>query len=43
MKTGDPMMVDYWPTPGGIFQEDGNLETQFNWGESIRVRGLLEE
>ena len=43
MKTGDPMMVDYWPTPGGMFQEDGNLETQFNWGESIRVRGLLEE
>jgi hypothetical protein len=43
MKVGDPMMDEYWPAPGGIFQEDGNLETQLNWGEIIRARGLLEE
>jgi len=43
MKAGDPMMDEYWPAPGGIFQEDGNLKTQFNWGETIRARGLLGE
>ena len=42
MKAGDLMMDEYWPAPGGIFHEDGNLDV-VRWGESIRARGLLEE
>jgi hypothetical protein len=42
MKAGDLMMNEYWPAPGGIFHEDGNLGV-VRWGESIRARGLLEE
>ena len=41
MKAGDLMMDEYWPAPGGIFHEDGNLDIR--WGESIRARGPVEE
>ena len=41
MKVGDTMMDEYWPAPGGLFHEDGNLDV-IDWGESIRARGLLE-
>ncbi|KIM38144.1 hypothetical protein M413DRAFT_447913 [Hebeloma cylindrosporum] len=41
MKVGELMMDEYWPAPGGIFHEDGNLRLPSSWGESIRVRGPL--
>jgi hypothetical protein len=41
MKAGNLMMDEYWPAPGGMFHEDGNLGIR--WGESIRARGLVEE
>jgi hypothetical protein len=39
MKVGDSMMDEPWPAPGGLFQEDGNLEYRFIWGETLRARG----
>jgi hypothetical protein len=39
MKVGDSMMDEPWPAPGGLFQEDGNLEYRFIWGEILRARG----
>jgi hypothetical protein len=41
IKAGDLMMDEYWPVPGGIFQEDGNLGIR--WEEIIRARGPLEQ
>ena len=40
MKVGDVMMDEPWPAPGGLFQEDGNLEGRFIWGETLRAREL---
>ncbi|KIM38145.1 hypothetical protein M413DRAFT_246914 [Hebeloma cylindrosporum] len=40
IQVGDLMMDEYWPAPGGMFHEDGNLHVC--WGESIRARGAVE-
>ncbi|KIM38140.1 hypothetical protein M413DRAFT_246889 [Hebeloma cylindrosporum] len=42
MEEGDLLMDEYWPAPGGIFQEDGNVEKRIDWDKTIRVRGLLD-
>jgi hypothetical protein len=39
MRVGDLMMDEPWPAPGGLFQEDGNLENRFIWGETLRAKG----
>jgi len=39
MQVGDLMTDEPWPAPGGSFQEDGNLENRFTWGETLRAKG----
>ncbi|KIM38141.1 hypothetical protein M413DRAFT_246892 [Hebeloma cylindrosporum] len=39
MKAGALMMDEYWPAPGGIFHEDGNLVTS-DWKQCTRLLGL---
>ena len=39
MQVGDLMTDEPWPAPGGLFQEDGNLENRFIWGETLRAKG----